>query len=60
LVKALRIETTRKEGQEMNLYLALQETVDDDDFDINESTIVWVLLVVLLVVLIVYVVNRIR
>jgi hypothetical protein len=44
----------------MNLYLALQEAVDDDDFDINESTIVWILLVVLLVCLIVYVVNRIR
>ena len=44
----------------MNLYLALQEAVDDDDFDINESTVVWVLLVVLLVCLIVYVVNRIR
>jgi hypothetical protein len=44
----------------MNLYLALQEVADDDDFDINESTIVWILLVVLLVCLIVYVVNRIR
>jgi hypothetical protein len=44
----------------MNLYLALQEAADDDDFDINESTIVWILLVVLLVCLIVYVVNRIR
>jgi hypothetical protein len=40
---------------------AIQDAVDDDDdFNISEGTVVWVLLVVLLVVLIVYVVNRIR
>jgi Flp pilus assembly pilin Flp len=43
------------------MYLALLQTVDDDDgITINEGTVIWVLLVVLLVCLIVYVVNRIR
>jgi Flp pilus assembly pilin Flp len=43
------------------MYLALLQTVEDDDgITINEGTVIWVLLVVLLVCLIVYVVNRIR
>jgi hypothetical protein len=43
------------------IYLALLQTVEDDDnFNISEGTVIWVLLVVLLVCLIVYVVNRIR
>jgi hypothetical protein len=43
------------------MYLALLQTVEDDDgITINEGTVIWVLLVVLLVCLIAYVVNRIR
>jgi hypothetical protein len=43
------------------MYLALLQTVEDDDgFNVNEGTVVWVLLVVLLIVVIVYFANRIR
>ena len=44
----------------MYYLLPLLDTVDDDDIDINESTVVWILVVVLLVCLIVFVVDRMR
>ena len=42
-------------------YLALLQTVEDDDgITINEGTVVWILIVIVLVLLAVYIANRIR
>lgn len=38
----------------------LLQAADDNDIDINESTVVWVLLIILIVVVIVYIVDRMR
>lgn len=43
------------------MYLALLQTVEDDDgININEGTVVWILIVIVLVLLAVYIANRIR
>lgn len=42
------------------MFLSLLQAAENNDFNIDQSTVVWVLIVVILVLLAVYIIQRIR